>query len=907
MTLPIPLTRFVGREAELAEAAALLGASRLLTLTGPGGAGKTRLALQLAKDLEANFPDGVWFVDLSPLSGPEFVWDQVASALGISETGPGTTVPDAVSAQVRRRSAIVVLDNCEQVVESAAQVAARLLAAAPGLKLIATSREPLGVSGEVTWVVPPLSDGDGLELFTDRARQAKPHFRLRESESEAVRSICRHLDGLPLAIELAAARSRAFAPADIASGLRGRLDMLPVGPRTAPARHATLQASFDWSYELLSDPERALLRQCSVFAGGFDLEAAVAVCPAAGLEVIASLVDRSLLIVQGDQDQGGSRYRMLEPIRQFAFKRLDEAGEVGALRGRHRDHYLRLVESLEPFLITPEEYRWRARLSLERDNLRAALAWSRDHGDPETLARMVAALLPFWGVPGRMAEFGMWVDTAHERVRDLSPGRAAQILNLDAVLSVISGQKFDKVPILAGEALRLARAAGDKGEEAIALSTLGLVAGLARGAEAMRPYIEEAWPLARGANATPVSAVLGLLLSIVAFMMLRLFQSSPDETRRLAEEAVALAEARADRHNRLFTSSFAGFEAVVHGRLADAERIFAEVVDIGRPTKDSNYLGSLLGLSWVALFRSDFEGAQKHIAEALPIAQQRGTDSVSITSIYPLSRFIRGWMELAEGDPVRATQTLAVVVGGARSSAMASFASLPIVVMAQAQLALGEPDEVAAFLDEASSLAQAGALTWVLGRVARVRAELRQRQGDLPKAESFAHEALTLGREAGDQMGVADALELLARLAAEQASHREAVRLWAAADSMRDKLGYRLVIDRGAQEAAIAKARGNLADFSAAWAEGAKLTVEEAIAYAARGRGERKRPATGWASLTPSELEVVRLVGEHLSNPEIAARLFVSRATVKTHLVHIFSKLGIDSRSALAAEALRRG
>ena len=181
------------------------------------------------------------------------------------------------------------------------------------------------------------------------------------------------------------------------------------------------------------------------------------------------------------------------------------------------------------------------------------------------------------------------------------------------------------------------------------------------------------------------------------------------------------------------------------------------------------------------------------------------------------------------------------------------------------------------------------------------------RRGDVREAETLAHEALSLGREAGDQLGVVDALELLARLAAEQDSHREAVRLWAAADSMRNQLGYRLVTDPAPQQAALASARASLADFSAVWAEGAKLSADEANAYAARGRGERKRPSTGWASLTPSEREVVRLVGEHLSNPEIAARLFVSRATVKTHLVHIFSKLGIDSRSALAAEALKHG
>jgi len=241
---------------------------------------------------------------------------------------------------------------------------------------------------------------------------------------------------------------------------------------------------------------------------------------------------------------------------------------------------------------------------------------------------------------------------------------------------------------------------------------------------------------------------------------------------------------------------------------------------------------------------------------------------------------------------------------------IARFAAVPLVVLAQAQLALGELGEAAAMLDEATSLAGAGAATWILGRAARIRAELRAREGDPQEAESLAHQALNLGRGAGDQLGIVDALELLARLAAEQDSNKEAIRLWAAAESRRSELGYaRFPVDRGPHEAAVAAANDTLGadEFAATWAEGAKLSMEEAIAYAVRGRGERKRPSTGWASLTPSELDVVRLVGEHLTNPEIAGRLFVSRATVKTHLVHIFTKLGIDSRSELAAEAVRRG
>jgi DNA-binding CsgD family transcriptional regulator len=761
------------------------------------------------------------------------------------------------------------------------------------------------VGGEVTWAVPPLSEADGFELFSDRAHLARPQLRLGEDDAQAVHSICRRLDGLPLAIELAAARTRALAPAQIAARLKDRFELLPTGPRTAPSRQATLRASFEWSYELLTEVERAVLRQLSVFVDGFDLEAALDVCPAASVELVAALADRSLIRLDDKADQAEPRYRMLETVREFAAERLAEAEEVELLRTRHRDHYLALAETTKPLLLSLDEDRWRARLRLERDNFRAALAWSREQGEAQALARLVAALIWFWMVPGRMTEFGIWVDAAMERVGELSPSAAAQILNFECILAVVSRRQVEKVPALAAEALTLARAGGDQGEEALALSMLGLVAGLGGGADAMRPYIEKALPLARSAGFAQ-----GLVLSLVTFMMLRIFQSNPDEGRHLVEEAVAVAETGADRHNRLFASSFAGVTALIDGRLADAAKIFETVVAVGRPTNDSNFMGSLLGLAWVAMFRGDFQSAQAHIAEALPAAQRRGTDSLSITSVEPLARFIRAWIALAGGDAAQATQTLAVVVAVTRSSIAARFACLPLVVMAQAQLALGEVGEAAALLDEATSLARAGAMTWVLGRAARVRAELRVRQGDLKEAESLAHEALALARDAGDQLGLVDAFELLARLAGHQDSYTEVTRLWAAAESLRSRLGYtRFPVEQGPREAAVAAAKDALGTdaFAAAWSEGAKLSKEEAIAYAARGRGERKRPTTGWASLTPSEQEVVHLVGEHLSNPEIAARLFVSRATVKTHLVHIFAKLSVDSRSALAAEAVKRG
>ncbi len=319
---------------------------------------------------------------------------------------------------------------------------------------------------------------------------------------------------------------------------------------------------------------------------------------------------------------------------------------------------------------------------------------------------------------------------------------------------------------------------------------------------------------------------------------------------------------------------------------------------------------ALLGRAWVDIFRGDLAAVRATVSDSL--AATRGTDAaeMSVRMVGPTARLILAWLELAGGDAARARDAVAPLVDAIRPTPMSRFAAVPLVILAQAQVELAANEDAKASLDEATALARAWAMTWVLGRAARIRAHLRARESDLQEAESLAHEALNLGREAGDQLGLVDALELLARLVADQDSHKEAVRLWAAAESRRSELGYaRFPVDRGLHEAAVGAAKLALgADgFAAAWAEGATLSAEEAIAYAARGRGERKRPTTGWASLTPSEVEVVRLIGQHLSNPEIATRLFISRATVKTHLVHIFSKLGIDSRSELAAEAVRRG
>jgi DNA-binding CsgD family transcriptional regulator len=748
-----------------------------------------------------------------------------------------------------------------------------------------------------------LVEADAVELFNDRARQALPQFRLHDDQRAAVVEICNRLDGLPLAIELAAARMRALTPARIAAGLKDRLAVLSTGPRGGPRRQATLEASFDWSYDLLSEPERALLRQLSVFAGGFDVEAALAVCPAATLELLASLADRSLIIVESRSGQAEARYRLLETVRQFAAEHLDEAEEVELMRTRHRDYYTEMAEKAEPGLTTPDDARWQSLLLTDQENLRAAMAWSRERGDAEALARLVAPLGMLWTLSNRAVELLRWLEPVLAVAEEVSPRLRARLRYYECLSAIFMPGRLGEVPALANEALALARTAGSKRDEAMALGVLCMVAGIIGGAEAMRPYVEEAVPVARSAG-----FAYGEVMALEGFVLVRLFQSRPEETWRLIQEAIAVARGGVQRHTQLTVRSFSGIVALTQGRLAEAHQIFAEVAAEGREMADFNHLHSLIDVGLVEMLRGDFSTARGLVAEALAAAETSEAEGRAAFGVGAHSRFVLGWIQLASGDAIQARDSMAAVVEGIRMSIARPIVPMPLVVLAEAHLALGAQDEAAAALEEAISIAESRKLIWFQGRASLVQGKLRARNGDLLGAESLIHEALTLGREAGDQMGLVDGLELLGRLAAEQDSHMEAVRLWAAADALRNELGYRFAIDREAYGAALDRTKERLGqdELATTWAGGAKLSPDEAIAYAARGRGERKRPSTGWASLTPSELEVARLVGEHLSNPEIAARLFVSRATVKTHLVHIFSKLGIESRSELAAQAIRR-
>ena len=396
--LPVQLTSFVGRTAEMADVRQLLANNRLVTLTGAGGAGKTRLALQVAAQIAGEFSGGVWYVDLAPIADPGLVPVAVARSLGLPDQ-PGRSTMDTLLRFVADRKMLVVLDNCEHLLDASAALVVALLGC-PELTLLATSREPIGILGEASWRIPSLSLADeAVELFSDRARLARPDFSITDDAAATVTEICRRLDGMPLAIELAAARVRALSLDEILGGLRDRFRLLTGGARTAVRRQQTLRASVDWSHALLSEPERVLFRRLAVFLGGFDLDAAQAVCGGGDMEryqvldQLGLLVDKSLVVAENTS--GRTRYRLLETVRQYALEKLGESGEADAVRAGHRNHYTAIAAELD----TPAHAGHERRLEqaeTEIDNLRAAFAWSRENADVELALALASSLQPLW-------------------------------------------------------------------------------------------------------------------------------------------------------------------------------------------------------------------------------------------------------------------------------------------------------------------------------------------------------------------------------------------------------------------------------------------------------------------------------------------------------------------------------
>jgi predicted ATPase/class 3 adenylate cyclase/DNA-binding CsgD family transcriptional regulator len=894
-SLPAQLTSFVGRDAALIQLPELLAGNRVVTLTGAGGVGKTRLAVQVANQLADEYADGVRYVDLAPITDPELVAVTVARALGLPDQ-PGRSTMDTVLRFVRDRQLLVVLDNCEHLLDASAELVVAVLSGAARLTLLATSREAIGVAGEVSWRVPSLSLADeAIELFTDRARHARPDFTVTNGNAAAVGEICARLDGLPLAIELAAARVRALSLAEILDSLHDRFRLLTGGARTAVRRQQTLRASVDWSHALLTGPERVLFRRFAVFLGGFDLDAAQTVAGGGDVErfqvldQLTLLVDKSLVVA--DNSGGRTRYRLLETVRQYALEKLGESGEADTVRSRHRDHYTAMAAVLDaPAGSNYEQCIEQA--ETEIDNLRAAFAWSRENSDIELALTLASSLQPLWGARGRLREGLAWFDTVltydnagHLEVAAAVRGRA---LADRAVLGALTGAagSLDQ----AQQALAIAREVDDPALLARALTACGSIAALS--AEVAGPYFAEAIGLARALDDR------WRLSQILAWQALAALTAGDlIAGRAAAEEGRDVAEAIGDRFNTRQCRWCLGLAQTWQGDLAGAAAQFAELVAEAEAAHDVFYKAhSLTGQGHVLAYQGETGAARAAADAAIEAAAELG--GMAAGNAYAAL----GAAALAAGDVAAADD--AYEAAWQHHSVLPAMAAAQRAYHAQAALAGGDLAAARRWADDA--VATTTGFFLMVALTTRARVAIAQVQ--LEQAERDAHDALPCAAELEAYLGISDILECLAALAGDAGSHREAARLFAAAEGIRQRMGaVRYKVWDAGYEASVAALRDAMGeqDFDSAWAEGAALSTEEAIAYAQRGRGERKRPASGWASLTPAERDVVRLVSEGLANNDIATRLFVSPRTVQTHLTHVYTKLSLSSRVQLVQEAAR--
>jgi predicted ATPase/DNA-binding SARP family transcriptional activator/DNA-binding CsgD family transcriptional regulator/Tfp pilus assembly protein PilF len=635
--LPAPRTSFVGRDREMVEVKRTLAMTRLLTLTGAGGSGKTRLALEVARDLVGAYADGVWLVELAGLSEPDLVPQAVAGALGVSEQ-PGQPLTSTLIDVLRTKQMLLVLDNCEHLVEAAAQLVDVLLDSCLKLRILATSREALAVVGEVRWTVPALSSPDlrgplsvrelegyeSVRLFVERARQRDTSFAPKPDNAQAVAEICRKLDGIPLAVELAAVRVGALGVSEIARRLEDSLSLLTSGVRTAVARQRTLRGALDWSHDLLGESEQILFRRLSVFVGSWTLEAVEAVGRGEGvaqgdvLELLSGLLDKSLVVIETTSDEA-LRYGMLEPIRQYAREKLEDSGEAEAILLRHAKFFLDLAEEAEKGYFGPGERKWLNRLESEHDNMRAALSWSLKHGERETTLRLAGALSRFWETRGYVSEGARWLEEALDKDDGAVPtARAGALLGLGDMLTNQSA--FARAEACFEDALRLYEELGDRGSVAESLVYLGWVAEYRGDPDRAAALFEESMAVVRESeNRTLLPNVLNGL-GWITF-------NAGDFERARALWAEALEMERELGSNMVASGVLfnMGYTELTRGNHKQATALLEESLAIGREMGDKAIVAAaLLGLGIAATLRSEPNEAETLLKEGLATELELG-------------------------------------------------------------------------------------------------------------------------------------------------------------------------------------------------------------------------------------------------------------------------------------------
>ena len=789
--LPVQLSSFVGRQREMDELGHLLEHARLLTLTGPGGTGKTRLAVQVAAALSDRYAHGVWLVELAPLADPALVPQAVATVLGVRGDSDRSPL-DSLCATVQARHLLLVLDNCEHLLDACAALAEALLRAGPRLRILATSREALGGTGETVWRVPALSLPDNtphhspetllaseaVQLFVERAAAVRPHFAVTAANAPAVAQVCRRLDGIPLAIELAAARIGALSVEQLAARLDRRFGLLTGGNRTALPRQQTLRATVNWSYALLSAAEQTLFNRLSVFAGGFTLEAAETVCageqitPDAVLALLLRLVDRSLVLAE-ERDDGDTRYRLLETLRQYGQERLLETGEAPVMQAQHAAYYLTLAEQADQAMHGPLETVWLDRLDAEYGNLAAALDWCLADGESsvsdagtarvETGLRLSGALWWFWLLRGHRWAGLRWLERALAQNRDAAASVRAKALLGSGFMTMQLGN-YGHGRALLEESVAMYREIGEQRSLAYALCFLGYHT---RGEE--------------------VGFDIG-------------HQGNYERGTALLEEGLVLARMVGEPRLIMWVLVFLANTTDVH---QDRERAYGRIA----------------------------------AEEGLTLARSVGGDYVMCM----LQRTLGG-IALYEGAYTQARVAFSGELAAAHAAHDRGGIANALSSLGDVARAEGKYAEATARYEESLALYRELDFDqeW-MARVLRHLGEVALDQGDVVLARSRAIESLLAARDLAERgvPQIGPALEVLAGVAAAQGLAERALRLAGAAAALRERLRQTpWPVEAEALARWLAPARQVLtaAVAEAAWSEGQALPLEQAMAYALEER-----------------------------------------------------------------------
>jgi predicted ATPase/DNA-binding SARP family transcriptional activator len=762
--LPRQLSSFVGRERERADIAGLLGRARLVTLTGPGGCGKTRLALECAADALSGMPDGAWFVDLAGLGDPALVAQAATLAVGVPIPA-SRSAEEALVAHLATREALLVLDNCEHLIDACARLAEEVLRAAPGVRVLATSREPLRCADEIAWRVPSLAESE--RLFCERAAAARPGFDAAADDAGVVKEICRRLDGMPLAIELAAARTAALSLHQIAARLGDSLDLLGAGRRTALTRQQTLRATIDWSHDLLTGEERILHRRLAVFAGGFMLEAAEDVCAGGAIarrrvvDLLARLLEKSLVVAEGE------RFRLLDTVRQYAAERLEAAAERDTVALRHLDWCLALAEEHDPLSAGPR--RSLHVLEREHDNLRAGLAWALRR-DPQAALRLATRLWRFWLDRGYFVEGNRWLQAALAAAPERTPLRVEALL-AGAGLSLRLGDP-DGLIRHVGDAVNAYQALGDDRATAAALYQHAMLAQYVHRADA-EALFAQALAMARRldddrllAVATHASATLpwyrGDVAAARALVLesLVLLDAVPDDDtpffdgvtfgmclldvgpqrrpRMCWEETIFLFHRFARAQAIAYALNNLAWVARAEGDLEQARAILDDALARFRRLEDRRGEAfTLAHLGNLARSLGDFEAAHSRLEEALAIRTELG-DRRAILS----TRIDLGLLAMTAGDAAAGRELLSAALAHTEA-----VDDLPAMAGVQTNWAIGE--ERVGELERAARLYEDGCALLGVQRLQRIEAWTRVALHDVCVAlgdESRAQPALQRAR-----------------------------------------------------------------------------------------------------------------------------------------------------------------